>query len=40
MHPSLISEYQITSLLGWNSKTINTELLEFEDLIAKSKMDF
>lgn len=37
---SLISGYQMTSSLGWNSKTINTGLLESEDMIAKSKMDF
>lgn len=27
-------------LLGWNFKMINIGLLEFEDMIVKSKMDF
>lgn len=40
MYPTFISGYHITSSLGWNSKMINTDLLESEDMIAKSKIDF
>lgn len=40
MYPTFISGYHITSSLGWNSKMINIDLLESEDMIAKCKIDF
>lgn len=42
LYPSLISRNRITSSLGldWNSKMVTTDLLESEDGVAKSKIDF